>query len=158
PLYGDLAFEDEERGVARPVRGDNVGREWEYRQYISGSDVQKQQAVLHYAVWTFPKLPGGLAERDRVRCEFTFDIFRTNKLKENEGIQCTFFFESWRFRDAYRADYEPIGDLNPEVDNPQAKKFGFYSKSGLDITDYHTEAIELPAALLRNQTISREDL
>ncbi len=82
PVYGDL----------RIVGGKNVGYEWDYRQYISGDTKED------YAVWTFRDLPRYLGNRGdpTVRCEFTFDIFRTTKGVENEGVFCSFMFENWQ--------------------------------------------------------------
>jgi hypothetical protein len=83
PVYGNVDIKG----------GKNVGYEWEYRQYISGGVKDE------YATWTFPFLPRSLAERrqDTVSCEFTFEIFRTTKGKEeNKGVLCNFAFENWQ--------------------------------------------------------------
>jgi ABC-type transport system involved in multi-copper enzyme maturation permease subunit len=83
PIYGD---------ELQIVGGKNVGYEWDYRKYISGDTKED------YAVWTFRNLPRNLANRGdpTVRCEFTFDIFRTTKGVENEGVFCSFMFENWQ--------------------------------------------------------------
>ncbi len=83
PIYGD---------ELQIVGGKNVGYEWDYRQYISGDTKED------YAVWTFRNPPRSLAKRTSptVRCEFTFDIFRTTKGVENEGVFCSFMFENWQ--------------------------------------------------------------
>jgi hypothetical protein len=104
PIYGNLI-------VTNPK---NVGYEWDYRQYISGA-VKDEEAI-----WTFPTLPRHLAERpDTVRCEFTFDIFRTTKGEENKGVFCTFVFENadWDPRrvDEYRQDQDLLGRSESEV-------------------------------------------
>ena len=68
---------------ARPTtRESNVGREFEYRQYIAGHPEAHHRAVWHYA-----SIPSGLASAagDRVPVEFTFDIYRMTKGVQNEG-------------------------------------------------------------------------
>ena len=95
PVYGDLTFwEGNQSGFETPRKGENVGREWEYRSYISGP----QPAQLpQLAVWEFPGLPAGLAGRDKpVRCEFGFDIYRTYKGEENKGLYGSFTYANWR--------------------------------------------------------------
>ncbi len=87
PIYGNLI-------VTNPK---NVGYEWDYRQYITGASDDE-------ATWTFHRLPAHLAERpDTVRCEFTFDIFRTTKGEENRGVLCTFLFKNPQFKGAATA-------------------------------------------------------
>jgi hypothetical protein len=88
PLIGDeLAFY---KGSQRMEKGESVGREWDYRSYISGS------APRHYAVWYFNALPGSFHNRETpIPIEFTFDIFRTTKESlqtEGKGVACKFTF------------------------------------------------------------------
>jgi ABC-type transport system involved in multi-copper enzyme maturation permease subunit len=74
--------------------GESVGREWEYRKYIGGAD-PRGGGEPPYAIWLFQQLPGHLAERtEPVRVEFSFDIFRTTKSRDEkiQGVQCTFTF------------------------------------------------------------------
>lgn len=83
PIYGNILIQG----------GKNVGYEWEYRKYISGDTKED------YAQWTFPTLSRDLGDRGdlgMVTCEFTFDIFRTTKGVENEGVFCSFMFENWQ--------------------------------------------------------------
>lgn len=69
--------------------GTNVGREFDYRKYISGHPDSPQRAI-----WHFPTVPSGLAraEGDRVPVEFTFDIFKMTKGEQNKGVQVSFRF------------------------------------------------------------------
>src|SRR5205807_168850 len=65
PLYGTtLEFE----GTDDPTKGTNVGKEWDYRTYISGQMAPGQ--ADQFAVWNFADVPAYLAKRDKVRCEF----------------------------------------------------------------------------------------
>ena len=89
PVFGKLRF----IGTANEFRGENVGREYEYRGYIAGPGFGKQGAPKQYATWSFDGLPAALANRDEsVTIEFTFDIFRLSKGDENKDIPCTFTF------------------------------------------------------------------
>lgn len=91
PIFGNLEVIDPK----------SVGREWDYRQYISGG------ATNERAIWTFASLPGDLANRsmDTIPCEFSFDIFRTHKGRENRGVRCTFVFENWQWDVKNQNDY-----------------------------------------------------
>src|SRR5262249_33298152 len=72
PIYGNLGF--------LGTKGDSVGREWDYRKYISGPQPGQVNAPHQYAVWFFRDLPSELGERTSpVIFEFTFDIFRLNR-------------------------------------------------------------------------------
>src|SRR5262249_8962736 len=89
PHYGELHYEN--TGDRR--KAVNVGREWEYRSYITGVMPGQEPQT---AVWEFPDLPRGLGNRKHVRAEFTFDIYRTTKGKENLGVSCSFAARTWR--------------------------------------------------------------
>jgi hypothetical protein len=98
PLYGELdflkitdAYSNQERGAS--MKPDNVGREWNYHKYIPGEDPNREK-TFPYAVWTLSDVPGSLAGRKKVRCEFKFDIYRTTKGQENRGVFCSFFFHT----------------------------------------------------------------
>jgi hypothetical protein len=152
PLYGDLHFEN----TANREKGENVGREWEYRSYISGPmPAQPPQ----FAVWDFPGLPASLAGRDKpVRCEFGFDIYRTTKGQENKGVSCGFAFYTWRFQPGneslYQQDRTALlgkgGQSDAAIDNTLAEKYGYYEVPAKEITDYHTQFVEVPPGLLKN--------
>jgi hypothetical protein len=83
-LFGDLSF----FGTKSAMRGESVGREWEYRSYISGP---QPNLPRQYAIWSFGDLPGSLGRGvDSLRFEYTFDIFRLSKGEEGKDIACTF--------------------------------------------------------------------
>jgi ABC-type transport system involved in multi-copper enzyme maturation permease subunit len=101
PFYGALHFEN----TGDKSKGTNVGREWDYRSYITAAAPNQEP---QYAVWDFPEVPRSLASRDSVRCEFAFDIYRTTKGFENRGVSCKFEFQTAHFnehdKDSYNAD------------------------------------------------------
>lgn len=101
PLYGTLHF----LNADDPNKGINVGREWDYRGYITAAAPNRDPG---YAVWDFPNAPRSLADRDKVRCEFAFDIYRQTKGFENRGVACAFEYLTANFserdKDAYNAD------------------------------------------------------
>jgi hypothetical protein len=97
PIYGGLHF----YGTKDAMRGDNVGREWTYRSYITGPTRHQPDSMRQYAVWDFWMIPAELANRETpILFEFAFDIFRLSKGKEGEGVFCTFTFtdgvRDWR--------------------------------------------------------------
>jgi ABC-type transport system involved in multi-copper enzyme maturation permease subunit len=98
PLYGELHFEN--TGDAQ--KGTNVGREWNYRSYITAAPPNQES---QYAVWDFASVPRSLTTRDTVRCEFAFDIFRQTKGFENRGISCAFEFQTANFDRNDKAGY-----------------------------------------------------
>lgn len=154
PVFGDLTIMEGKT----PAKGISVGREWEYRSYITGGTSNER------AVWTFPAVPRDLADREAVRCEFAFDIFRTTKGKENRGVLCTFVFEGRNWDPGLRNDYlrestrlrEQAGgrDLDSEdlarLHNGLAEKYGYYELPSKEISDYHTLAVDVPAGLFKN--------
>jgi hypothetical protein len=152
PLYGDLHFEN----TPNREKGENVGREWEYRSYISGP-MPAQPPQL--AVWDFASLPASIGGRDKpVRCEFGFDIYRTTKGQENKGVSCGFAFYTWRFRPGNDALYQKDrtalqgkgGQSDAAIDNALAEKYGYYEIPAKEITDYHTLFVDLPPGLFKN--------
>ncbi|MGH7222844.1 MAG: ABC transporter permease, partial [Gemmataceae bacterium] len=101
PFYGVLHFENTDD----KDKATNVGREWNYRSYISApAPGQEPQTAL----WDFVNVPRYLADRKTVRCEFAFDIFRQTKGFENRGVSCAFEFQTGNFKkrdkDSYIAD------------------------------------------------------
>ena len=52
------------------------------------------------ARWDFAAVPAGLGDRAEVRCEYSFDIYRTTKGEEGRDVSCTFRFYTWRYRRA----------------------------------------------------------
>jgi ABC-type transport system involved in multi-copper enzyme maturation permease subunit len=157
PLYGDLTFENTSKGK-ESEKAENVGREWEYRSYISGPTGERNKPP-QFAAWKFADLPAGLAGRPRVRCEFSFDIYRTTKGQENKGVSCAFYLQTWRFRPGDKADYDKdrkgLEKAVPrkseaEIDDELAEKYGYFEVPGKDVTDFHTLSIDVPGGLFRN--------
>jgi hypothetical protein len=148
PLYGELRFENtEHEGTAV-----NVGREWDYRRYITKPDpgVEPQTAR-----WDFATVPASLGSRKDVPCEYTFDIYRTTKGKEGAPVSCTFRFYTWRFKrgndQLYRKLLAEAHGSAGEADK-LAEELGFYEINSLPVVDYHTQNFTLPGGLFRNAT------
>jgi hypothetical protein len=166
PVWGDL----EMIGPPDRPKGLSVGYEWEYRKYITGA------AKNEMAIWTFRDLPASLANRETVRCEFTFHIFRTTKGEENKGIFCTFIFENAKAQSATPGT--PIGldqyhdERKKQLPRPEllaraqqegwpeektlalagdalAEKYGIYELPSKEVTDFHTQFVDLPAGLFK---------
>jgi hypothetical protein len=157
PILGRLEFEDEKEGRIVRVRehGISVGREWDYRSYITGPT---QAPEREYAVWTFDGLPADLAGRKDVHCEFTFDVYRTSKgREENRGVFCTFYFETGTFErqneQAYNQEMLRARDsatADQDQSDKLAEKYGFYQAPAVEVVDYHTLSLKLPGGLFRN--------
>jgi ABC-type transport system involved in multi-copper enzyme maturation permease subunit len=149
-LYGDLSFEN----TGNEAKGVSVGKEWDYRTYIAAALPGKP---AQYAVWSYNDVPKSFAGRATVPCEFSFDIYRTTKGKENVGIETEFAFSTWRFKkgdeDAYKKERDKErarGELsNEQIDNMLAKKYGYYEVP-MNVTDYHTMTINVPGGLFDN--------
>ncbi len=148
PVYGELDIQP---------KGENVGREWEYRRYIAGGPSSNYRAI-----WTFQDLPSGLASRDQaVPCEFAFDVFRTTKGVENLGVLCSFTFQTWRWDPSQISKYtqererrksQPNADP-AAIDNELAQQYGYYELRSKEIFDYHTLSLEVPAGLFKNALV-----
>lgn len=149
PVYGLLRFEG-----TGDTPGISVGREWEYRRYIAGG-----ANVTHRAVWTFPELPAGIANRtEDMPLEFNFDIFRTHKGEEGKGVFCTFEFRTPYFNREQLPQYleerkqeilkNPAG--RAEIENRLAEKYGYHRSEGKQVFDYHTQTITIPHGLLQH--------
>jgi ABC-type transport system involved in multi-copper enzyme maturation permease subunit len=152
PLYGELQFDNTEVRGGRS--GINVGREWDYRRYITGAQTAAQRNRPQTARWEFAEVPAKLADRDTVRVEFSFDIYRTTKGLENRGVTCTFAFHTWRYREgndlAYRKELGARRGADPAFDSKLAERYGYYEVKEFPVTDYTTQAIDIPAGLIRN--------
>jgi len=98
PFYGALHFEN----TGDKEKGTNVGREWDYRSYITAAAPNQEP---QYAVWNFTSVPRSLADRGTVRCEFAFDIYRTTKGFENRGVSCKFEYQTVNFSDRDKDSY-----------------------------------------------------
>jgi ABC-type transport system involved in multi-copper enzyme maturation permease subunit len=153
PLYGNLAYQ----GTKDKEKGENVGREWEYRGYIIGKAANSTDPT-QYAVWAFRDVPGSLAQRPTTRLEFALDIYRTHKGVEGQGVFCTFYVESWRFdhenpvmMEKYRARKKALEEaLEPDVPGKLAEELGYYEFASKEIQDFHTQLIDVPAGVFAN--------
>jgi hypothetical protein len=152
PFYGDLEYEN----TSSKEKGTNVGREWEYRGYISGPMPGAQSEV---ALWNFASVPSSVANQDAVRCEFGFDVYRTTKGFEGRGVACTFVFQTWRYRPGDDQKYkeelskrraEQSGKSELAIVNELSEQYGYYERAGVEVTDYHTQFLDIPAGLIRN--------
>lgn len=94
PVYGHLHF----HGTKSAREGDNVGREWTHRTYITGPTLRQRDPVRQYAIWDFPEVPADvLGRKDPMLFEYAFDIFRLSKGIEGKGMNCTFAFAEGAF-------------------------------------------------------------
>jgi ABC-type transport system involved in multi-copper enzyme maturation permease subunit len=151
PIFGKLDFSG--------TKGENVGREWEYRRYITGPNPQMGKQPTQYAVWSFPHLPSDLVSRakdDKVRFEFGFDIFRTTKGKEAHGVFCTFMFAPGKLEvpqiEALKQEREQLVKKSPKgvnVTEEMINRHGFYELGGKEIFDYQTSSVDVPVSLVQ---------
>jgi hypothetical protein len=154
PVYGDSKVYTF-KGTELQEGGKSVGREWSYRQYISGGGKEK-------ATWTFADLPRDFASKTNVRCEFGFDIFRTAKGKyENKGVECTFTFMNWKCPAILDPEKERelsqqfVQNQSQAVNVDQANQEfagekGFFEARGIEVVDYHTLGVNVPGELFRD--------
>jgi ABC-type transport system involved in multi-copper enzyme maturation permease subunit len=161
PLYGQLGFMDP---TNPKFQGDSVGREWDYRKYIQGGPNSPQRAVWYYSD---RDLDRSLASLPSVRCEFSFDIFRTTKGEEGKTLTCTFFIVAHkatkdvlevakRYREltkglspTARPDGTPTEVQDWQKLDEIANNLGYYEYSTKEIVDYHTDFIPIPAGLIK---------
>lgn len=151
PLYGELRFLNTGK-----TAGINVGREWDYRRYITANP--GQAGAPQTALWLFPELDGRLAletPKDgpvpQVLVEYTFDVYRTTKGEEGRDVTCTIEFRTWRSRPEDRAAFEAgrkKGDAR--LDDALAEKHGYFAVHGQRVTDYRIQSFTVPAGLFRN--------
>jgi len=121
PVRGTLQF-----GSGKEFEGVNVGREFEYRKYINGHPQSPQRAI-----WSFNDLPSRLAsaENDRVPLEFTFDIYRLTKGKEDRGgsgVEVSLRFVTHQNPQKRPVDFRSTGD--GEWRWSDAKRFEEYDR------------------------------
>ncbi len=165
PQYGQISFV----GTKNPNEGDNVGREFTHRSYITGPTKVKREGTRQYAVWDFPQIPADVRQREKdVFFEFAFDIFRLSKGdEEGKGVYCTFTFVNVNAfatpeRDRQAQELENRTDLlkkkrenerakvNKQFDSDIAAKTRAFEKAqkGQDasrvkeLTDQHQKALE----------------
>ncbi len=174
PVRGGMTMASRKEGFS----GVNVGREFEYRKYITGHPRSSERGI-----WSFPSIPSSLAsaDGDRVPLEFTFDIFRTHKGEENRGVDVTFRLATWkcpqvppqqgqggewqwadpRRKAEYDADVKRLfpggfpgiarpGTADWKAANELAEKYGFFEIRGKEVFDYHVMGVDVPAGLFRN--------
>jgi ABC-type transport system involved in multi-copper enzyme maturation permease subunit len=149
-LYGDLEFE----GTKDRTRGTNVGMEWDYRTYIFGPEPQQP---TQWAIWKFQDIKG-LADKKKVRCEFSFDIYRTTKGRINEGVFCTFLVQTAEFdpgkKQAYdaerRKERQKPGADPDEIDERLAQEYGCYEVASKEIRNFHTYTLDIPGGIFKN--------
>lgn len=169
PVYANLRFLNlPSNSGGSEQRGENVGREWDYRGYLPGSRATKVNPPQ--ASFEFFEIPGAIAQRDFIRAEFTFDIYRTTKGNENQGVAVRFTAygpqfqtgteESFRkerkeMRDAAIAKGQELDSKTElEIDNQLSKKYGFFEIPSLPVFDYQTASINLPSGLLQADTLN----
>ncbi len=154
-VEGNLSF----AGTRSAQHGESVGREWEYRSYITGPSPHAGKQPIQYAIWTFPTLPADLASRpddSPVKFEFSFDIFRTTKGREARGVFCTFTFAPGKLDvpqvEALKQERDQLLKSKKsvaEVTRTLIDKDGYYELGGKEIFDYQTSSVEVPAGLIR---------
>ena len=163
PVFGeDLSFYG-----TKDNKGESVGREWGYRLYLPGPNPKIPNQPMPYAFWSFRSLPASLADRSEpVRCEFTFDIFRTTKGQLNRGVFCTLTFargdlpipkiEEYirKMRDERaallnKAGFKPDPQNRAHIEDQLIAKYGVYENRAVEAFDYHTQAIPVPVSLFK---------
>lgn len=167
PIYGFLNF-----WGTKGFKGDSVGREWEYRRYISGPQPGELNAPRQYASWSFGDVPAELGDRNGpVTFEFTFDIFRLNRGQEGKGIYCTFIFADGRY--GLPKIEQTVKEIQDERTQQQAalakktmtpeerqqaferinldliRKYGLLEMPAVEVTDYHTQVMTVPSAFFK---------
>jgi ABC-type transport system involved in multi-copper enzyme maturation permease subunit len=146
PIYGSLEYEH----TPTKTQATNVGREWAYRSYITGS-LQGEPQTARY---DFRDLPAALAGRNQVRCEFTFDIYRTTKGLENRGVSCSFAFRTRNYREGndlkFRKAREAARSSDPEEMSKLAQEYGYFETPAKEVQKLRTLSIELPQGLFQS--------
>jgi hypothetical protein len=146
PLFGtELYFHN----TSKRTEGENVGREWDYRSYITGRPPGISNKQIQYAIWSFGDIPSALADPEReVRLEFSFDIFRTTVGQEGKAVNCRFIVAS--------------GKLTPEEVDQIVKPQGKYEtelNDELKKAREKNQALGLPRAELdKRNAESREQI
>lgn len=102
PTRGTLTFQSRKSDFV----GTDVGREFNYRKHIGGSERSSQRAV--YAFKSVPSALGGMS--GGVPVEFNFDIYRLTKGEENKGVQVNVRVVAWQRDQSPPADGEQTGE------------------------------------------------
>jgi hypothetical protein len=152
PHFGELRFENTDDTEGR--KAVNVGREWDYRSYITRPMPGQAPQT---ARWDFATLPPELGGRDKVLCEYSFDIYRTTKGDEGRDVYCTFRFYTWRFvkgnEEKFRAERDRMrkeGTAEAAINDQLSDKYGFFEIDSQPVTDYRTQSFVLPGGLFKN--------
>jgi ABC-type transport system involved in multi-copper enzyme maturation permease subunit len=153
PVWGDeLLFE----GTGNEKSGINVGKEWGYRSYISGPMVGQPSNT---AYWQFNSVPSSFANRKSVRCEYTFDVFRSTKGYEGKGISVGFYFRTWRYQRGNEKLYQKeLEERRNQKDRPSdidilnelSEKYGYYEVPATAVSSFHTYSLDLPGGLFKS--------
>jgi hypothetical protein len=155
PLYGELRYEN----TNNEREGINVGREWNYRSYITARSNPSEPPQT--ARWDFTEIPAVLGEREKVLCEYGFDVYRTTKGKEGAPVSCTFKFYTWRFKrgndELFIKKRGPLAGLTPQRASDLAEEFGYFELNALPVVDYHTQQFTLPPGLFKNAAAADPD-
>lgn len=171
PVYGNLRFLNlPSNSQGTETRGENVGREWDYRGYLPGTRATRINPPQ--SVFEFVEIPSALNQRDQVRAEFTFDIYRTTKGNENQGVAVRFAFvgpqytagadEQWRKERKERRDQaiasgkELDSKAELEIDSELSKKYGYFEIPSLPVFDYQTASVTFPGALLSKEMLTAQ--
>ncbi len=179
PIYGLLGFAREREKPSSREReisafeGIDVGREYNYRRYIAGAPMSP-----HRAIWMFSSSSDlrALLNRNQaaVPLEFAFDIYRTTKGIENQGVLVSFDFLTWQWDASLEEEYikeikaafggypinvKPLGDETKSSEKAKSdwekmsqisEKYGRFQFVGFPIYDYHTYQFMVPPGLLAN--------
>lgn len=166
PVYGDrLTF----YGTGDETKGENVGREWTYRSYVRGRLPGESIDKRQYAIWWFEDVPEYVAARETPAVfEYTFDIFRTTRGKEDQPIQCDIIFADGRYnvddlqqlKAKFNSEYEKLQEKITSSNTKDvsaaiaAARLELIAKHGyleqtVPVIDYHTGLLKVPSTLLR---------
>jgi hypothetical protein len=166
PLFGrELYFHN----TAKRGEAENVGREFDYRSYITGRPPGSNKPI-QYAVWSFDNIPAALADpSNEARMEISFDIFRTTRGQENKKVNCHFTLVSGKYTpEEVDLKIKPQGELEKELGKrldqarkkgqltPQVKEqiewqlrdeYGIYEVRNFGVEDYHTQTLMIPGKM-----------
>lgn len=150
--FGELLFHDvspQGTTVIKARGGENIGRLWDYFQYLSGGTGQE-------AVWYFQNPPASLLKNKQINLEATFDIFRTSKGSSDrfeQGVAVQFYFVNrgkWNNNfEAYRNARDPKTNLPYSADE-KARLFGYYEleKPARVFDEGVTTFVSFPSSIL----------
>jgi ABC-type transport system involved in multi-copper enzyme maturation permease subunit len=153
PLWGELHFKD----TGNENKGINVGKEWDYRSYIAYPMPGQQGGT---AIWDFDSVGAALANRNAVRCEYTFDVFRSTKGYENKGVNVKLVFRTWHSKPGNENGQDYLAELDrrgrtehgseADLKNELSEKYGYYEVPSTAVSSGHTYGLDLPAGLFKS--------